>query len=304
MTISKKLLLAYPIAQYSKPAEDNQQWKNKNEVVRLSTLDSPQTSTETNKNWPTLQSAVRSLLQKLVPGLAADNETASNKNNVVMLSTQDTSQPSEAILLDTSQPSEAILVEVPERQASEVEVVPVTTTKPETDSKKPEIEIEEEGKGGWGDPHFDVTGSNGKRFQFDHKGKDGHQYHLFSGDDINIAGTYKPGGNPEAPQIIGEASISVGSDQIEHSKDGTTTLNGEKLDDGTHQLANGATIEKNGDKMTITPADGTGEVTLSTNWDGLQIDPSGKFSGLGGIIGKAIEAGESLSQKECDSFEV
>jgi hypothetical protein len=173
-----------------------------------------------------------------------------------------------------------------------------------TPYNQPEIDIKKEGKGAWGDPHFNVTGSNGKRIEFDHKGVDGHQYHLFSGDNINIAGTYVPARDPKNPQIIGNASIRLGNDQIDYAKDGKILLNGNEIEKGEYQLESGGTLKAKRHSLTITPKDGTGVVDLYANRNGLRIDPSGKFRNLDGIIGMAIALNRGLSNEECEAFDM
>ncbi|MGD8837317.1 MAG: hypothetical protein PVJ19_20420 [Desulfobacteraceae bacterium] len=168
-----------------------------------------------------------------------------------------------------------------------------------------EIDINEGSTGGWGDPHFDLIGANGNPIHFDHKGVDYHNYHLFTGDNIRIDGEYVPTRNPLAPQVIGSTTAYLGNDVVTFAKDGSATLNGEALDNGSHMLEDGTEVVKRGDVLSIIPNDGSGAVDISAKWNSaITVDPSGKFRNLGGIIGKSIEESRPLSKEECDAFDL
>jgi hypothetical protein len=168
-----------------------------------------------------------------------------------------------------------------------------------------EIDINERSAGRWGDPHFDLIGANGNPIHFDHKGVDYHNYHLFTGDNIKIDGEYVPTVNPLAPQAIGSTTAYLGNDVVTFTKDGSASLNGEALENGSHMLEDGTEVVKRGDVLSIIPNDGSGAVDISAKWNSdITVDPSGKFRNLGGIIGKSIEESRPLSKEECDAFDL
>ncbi|MGD9215265.1 MAG: hypothetical protein PVJ84_10645 [Desulfobacteraceae bacterium] len=168
-----------------------------------------------------------------------------------------------------------------------------------------EIDIEEESTGGWGDPHYDLIGANGEAIHFDHKGVDYHNYHLFTGDNIRIEGEYVPTDDPDAPQVIGSTTAYLGNDVVTFTKDGSATLNGEALENGSYTLEDGTEVVKSDDALSIIASDGTGVVDIATDDNSeISVDPSGKFRDLDGIIGKSIEESRPLSKEECDAFDL
>jgi hypothetical protein len=160
-----------------------------------------------------------------------------------------------------------------------------------------QIEIGKDGKGIWGDPHYDIKfdkngdGKVGKDegVKFDHKGKDGNTYSIFKGDGLDIKGRYDKWENPKAPQIIGEVSIN---DQANITKDGKLKLNGQEkqLKDGEKvQLQDGSQIEKSKDGYKVISKEGDANVNIKCNGKYIDVDPEGKFGNLGGIVGDAMQ---------------
>jgi len=157
----------------------------------------------------------------------------------------------------------------------------------------------------WGDPHFKSTGKDGKTaIKFDQKGKVGDTYNVFKGDGYEVDARYDS--YPTGYAIMGEAKVKAGADTIDVTKDGKTTINGKvikdgsdiKLNDGTHVIVKGATT-------TIESKDKDGAKINIVNGGGyLNIDPTGKFNGLGGILGTAIDQNKNLTEEECEKFNV
>jgi hypothetical protein len=167
-----------------------------------------------------------------------------------------------------------------------------------------EVDIDDESRGGWGDPHYDLIGATGRPIHFDHKGVDYHTYHLFSGDNIRIEGEYLPAPSPYAPQVIGSTTAYLGRDVVTYTRDGNATLNGQALSNGSHMLEDGTEVVKRGDVLSVIANDGSGTVDISTEREAITVDPSGKFRDLDGIIGKSIEQSRPLSKEECDAFDL
>jgi hypothetical protein len=167
-----------------------------------------------------------------------------------------------------------------------------------------EVDIDDESKGGWGDPHFDLVGADGEEIDFDHKGVDHHTYHLFSGDNIRIEGEYVPTDSQDDPQVIGSTTAFLGNDVLTFTKDGDAALNGEALENGSHMLEDGTEVVKDDDNLSIIPNDGSGVVDIAAEGKDMTIDPSGKFQNLDGIIGKSIGESRPLSKEECDAFDL
>lgn len=168
-----------------------------------------------------------------------------------------------------------------------------------------QTEIGTEGRGEWGDPHYEFKGADGKMINFDHKGKDGHTYNIFNGDNLKINGKYVPASNPNAPQVVGEATIQAGGDTITYSKDGKCKINGQEVKDGTYQLQDGTKVDVKGANVTVHSNENDACVKL-TNSGGscVNIDPEGKFGNLGGILGTAIKENRKLSNEEAEKFDV
>jgi len=165
------------------------------------------------------------------------------------------------------------------------------------------IDVSNDSKGEWGDPHFDLKGQDGKALKFDHKGKNGHTYNLFSGSGFNVNGTYDASGDPKAPQKVGKADIQVGDDKVSYNKDGQAELNGKKLKEGSKEtLQDGSNLEYKDKKLTLTGPDGQ-SIDL-TNSDGIIVKPKGHFDDAGGIIGTAMANNKNLSSKECEKFDI
>ena len=154
----------------------------------------------------------------------------------------------------------------------------------------------------WGDPHYEVTGKNGEEIKFDHHGKAGNTYNVFSGDNLKIDGTYAPFGNE--PCIINKTTIQAGNDVMTFNKEGQAALNGETLEQGTGTLRDGTTYNLEGKVLSVTPNDGTGTVNIKAQGNAMTIDPDGEFRGLGGIIGTAINESKGLTEEEANKFDV
>ncbi len=161
-----------------------------------------------------------------------------------------------------------------------------------------EVDISAEGRGVWGDPHYEVTGANGEPIKFDHHGIAGHEYHVFSGDNISITGLYAPSG--DQPCVISETTLRAGDDTIQYDKEGNLKINGQEAKDGEYDLADGTKIIKEGKVMTVVPADGTGKVDIHAEGDSMMVDPSGQFKNLDGILGTAIAENRPLPEDEAN----
>ena len=109
-----------------------------------------------------------------------------------------------------------------------------------------------------GDPHF--TGGDGGRY--DVQGEAGKVYNLLDDSHLNFNGRFDAWGSGGAT-VVGETAINV-SDFMEYNfssitfnKDGVAKVNGEELQDGeTVNLADGGTATKEGNKLTVTTAEG------------------------------------------------
>jgi hypothetical protein len=171
--------------------------------------------------------------------------------------------------------------------------------------KDSSYDISDDSKGAWGDPHFDIKIGGGKHIKFDHKGINGNWYRIFTGDNFDIIGKYAPW-NGALPQIIDTTKIKAGSDLIIFNASGKATLNGKDIKVGTYVLKDGTVVEfKSAAQMKLISPEKDSNVTIYCRSGKYQdIDPSGKFNKLGGIIGKAIKEGRALTNAECDMFNV
>jgi len=186
---------------------------------------------------------------------------------------------------------------------------PITKEKESVDIKpkkdNQQVNVADNSKGVWGDPHYNVVGANGKDVNFDHKGVEGHTYNVFKGDGYVIDGKYsrRNTNNPDEYCIIGDTRIKTGGGTVGYNLEGKTTLNGKELKEGSHSLSDGTKLTINGPTLTLHSKEGDSKVTL-TNSDGICIDPSGKFSGMDGILGTAIAKSKVLSEEESNRFDV
>ena len=161
-----------------------------------------------------------------------------------------------------------------------------------------QIEIGKDGKGVWGDPHyeinFDKNGDGkidkGEGVKFDHKGVNGNTYNIFEGDGISVKGRYDEWkNNPNAPQIIGEVSVN---DQAKITKDGKLNMNGQdmNLKQGEKvQMQDGSQLEKTKDGYRVHSKEGDAHIDIRCNGNYIDVDPEGKFGNLGGIVGEAMQ---------------
>ena len=169
----------------------------------------------------------------------------------------------------------------------------------------PQTEIVNDGRGVWGDPHYDVTGKDGERIKFDHHGTAGNTYNIFSGDNLTIDGKYAP--YKKAPCIIQTTKITAGWDKITYdAKTNLLTLNGEKIseEEGQIKLRDGTVLDFSENNLKITSRENDAHVEIKDNGGSLEIDPEGKFSNLDGIIGTAVKNSEKLSEEEANKFDV
>lgn len=169
-----------------------------------------------------------------------------------------------------------------------------------------DINVHKDSRGEWGDPHYHLKGSDGKDINFDHKGKDNHIYHIFSGDNLRIDGKYIPFKDPNNPQIVGDVNVQAGKDAVQFTKEGDLKINGEAKKDGTYTLADGTKVVAKGKKIDlITPDNDGSKVTITADGgSGMTVDPEGKFKNSDGIIGKAISENRTLSKEECEKFDM
>ena len=167
-----------------------------------------------------------------------------------------------------------------------------------------EEEIIDESVGVWGDPHFDAVGVDGKtKIKFDQKGKVGDTYNVFQGDGYEIDARYDNWNGGYA--IMGEAKIKAGADTIGIAKDGKITVNGKQIKDGkTVKLNDGTKLIVTGKNAVIESRDGNSKINITNGGGYLNIDPTGKFSGLGGILGTAMAGNKNLTEEECEKFNV
>jgi len=173
---------------------------------------------------------------------------------------------------------------------------PTTTTVDQTN-------ITVDDKGIWGDPHYTATGADGKtKINFTHDGKTGDTYNVFEGDGYEIEGKYGLAGN-NINKIL-DTTIKAGNDSIGYNVKGEVTINGETIKDGaTVKLNDGTKVTKNGKSMILESREGDSKVEFKNN-DGICLDPSGKFSNLGGILGTAISENRNLSEEEANKFDI
>ena len=146
----------------------------------------------------------------------------------------------------------------------------------------------------WGDPHYQAKGADGTTdINFTHNGTTGDTYNVFQGDGLEVDGKY--GLDGYAVNKILDANIKNGSDLIDYNVNGETSINGKKVNDGeTITLADGTKITQNGTNMTLDTKDGNSSIGFRNN-DGICLDPTGKFTNIGGILGTAIAQNKNLT---------
>lgn len=167
-----------------------------------------------------------------------------------------------------------------------------TTTTTVSTKQTPETEVQARGEGIWGDPHVDYIDSSGKEKKFEHHGTVGATYKLFTGDNFQVYGNYRAADDDDDAAYIGTATIKSGNNTITYDRKGNATLNGQTVSKGASGTLSDGSKYSYSDKrtLTLTASDGTGTITLTTDddHDGVNVDPSGSFSNLGGILGDAV----------------
>ena len=108
----------------------------------------------------------------------------------------------------------------------------------------------------WGDPHF--VGADGGKY--DVQGQAGKSYNLLSDRGLQFNGTFGAYGDGGAT-VVKDTAINVGGpcgqSQVKFSADGKATVNNQELKDGQSvRLADGGTAILNGNKLTVTTAEG------------------------------------------------
>lgn len=169
-----------------------------------------------------------------------------------------------------------------------------------------QTEISDDGRGIWGDPHFEAKGADGKtQIKFDHKGEKDHTYNVFQGDGYEVDAKYANWTDPKNPRIMSQAKIKAGADTIEITKDGKVTVNNNAVKDGsTVNLNDGTKLIVKGNATTIETKDGDSKINITNSGGYLNVDPSGKFSKLSGILGTAMKENRNLSEEESNKFDV
>jgi hypothetical protein len=152
-----------------------------------------------------------------------------------------------------------------------------------------------DGERAWGDPHFTIKNSKGKEIQVDHKGTDNNTYNILdtqNGDGLVVDAKYINSGDPNAPQVMGQARIQSGKDIIMYGKDGAATLNGNALTKGTNPilLADGTQLiyGENGN-LDIKSKEKDSTIKFLSNGTYLDIYTEGKLGNgnkpVGGVLG-------------------
>lgn len=165
-------------------------------------------------------------------------------------------------------------------------------------------QIDVSGAKEWGDPHYEVTNKNGEVIQYDHQGVNNGVYNIFEGDNLSIDAKYENIANDNTIKVVGETNIRAGSDEVQFTKEGVATINGQVIENGNYNLADGSALElsdldgKKTMKMTTNEQDAT--VTITADGDGgMTVIPEGKFANLDGILGKGIlEGGMTVDDAE------
>ena len=155
------------------------------------------------------------------------------------------------------------------------------------------VSVLDEGKGAWGDPHFEIAvdkNKNGKldsgeKTSFDHKGKSGNTYQIFKTGGMDIKAKYEDTNNPDAPQVMGEVSIN---DKFKISKDGKLMSMDGKPMTLDQARALGLDIQKTANGYMIKGADGGGDIEIKCNGTYIDVDPKGDFNNASGILGEAM----------------
>ena len=155
----------------------------------------------------------------------------------------------------------------------------------------------------WGDPHYQAKGADGTTdINFTHNGTTGDTYNVFQGDGLEVDGKYGLDGY-DVNKIL-DANIKDGSDLINYNVNGETSINGKKVNDGeTITLADGTKITQKGTNMTLDTQDGNSSIGFRNN-DGICLDPTGKFTNIGGILGTAIAQNKNLTEEEANKFDI
>lgn len=153
-----------------------------------------------------------------------------------------------------------------------------------------------------GDPHF--RGGDGGTY--DVQGEPGKVYNLLSDSNLNFNGRFDAWGSGGAT-VVGETSLNVANlgrssfSTVTFTKDGVAKVNGQELQDGQSViLADGGTATKQGNKLTITTAEGyTITQTCHPSANGNYINTEVKTSALGvatdnilpgGLLGQTFDA--------------
>lgn len=170
--------------------------------------------------------------------------------------------------------------------------------------------IDHVGFGFWYDPSLYTTDANGAVSGKDsEKLADNSTYKLFTGDDIQIYGTYTT-----SKATSDTVTMKVGNQTVTLKSDGTATIDGKTLSNSTTTtLADKSTITYHkgvatGDKnsyITLNSGDGSGSVTIwsdAANAGAMLVAPTGKFSGLGGLVGDAYKNGKVTSGTDWSKY--
>jgi len=164
----------------------------------------------------------------------------------------------------------------------------------------------DDGSSIWGDPHYKTKGSDGKTdINFTHAGEADHIYDVFNGDGYEVDAKYVNWGGAAA-KVMGETNIKAGADKINFKQDGSLSINGTKIEDGKSVTLNdGTKVSLKGKIATIESRDGDGaKINMDASGGYINVDPTGKFSKLGGILGKAISENKNLTEEECEKFDL
>lgn len=170
--------------------------------------------------------------------------------------------------------------------------------------EKPAVVIEDINGKAWGDPHFNVINSEGKKMEADVKGKDNSTYRIFDaqgGDGITVDAKYVKYKDTNNPQVMGEIRVQAGDRQLQVSQSGKVTLDGEEIEKGkSYTLADGTKfdVHENGN-VTVHSKEGDAKLNIKHTDDYLDIDVDGSWSNgtekVGGVLGVLNQNKDKLS---------
>lgn len=146
--------------------------------------------------------------------------------------------------------------------------------------------------------------ADGKQPDCRFKGRDGHKYHLFSGDGLDIQGKYASISENDDQGGIDMATIQADKDQIIFNRQGEAFFNDVALNEGSDFSFGEKKVNLDNKSLSIAANDSDNKINLNATTDGIKMALLGTFQNTSGLFAKMFADGWDYSIDDSDEYDL